>query len=279
MEFGTLRSRLQNSYRSNSDPIADAWLDLRDGLSRRSLWVSLGLQEVKQLYRGSLLGAAWIVASYLIFGSALIWFFGALSSSEASWFGAYLLIGLWVYQFIATTIIGACTVFIGAEGWLRSQRLPFSLFAYKLVFRNVFNLLLTGIGLAVGLFVLQHPVGWGALGAIPGLLVIIYTAFWVTLLLGLVTARLRDVQHLVTTIMRFAFFVTPVIWVATDLGSRARLSDFNPLTHFIAIVRGPILDGQIVWLHWWVVLAVTGVGSILTFAAFARFRRNIVFWL
>ncbi|EAP89876.1 putative ABC transporter component [Oceanicaulis sp. HTCC2633] len=104
-------------YRSNSNALADALFDLREGLERHTLWVNLGLQEVKQLYRGSLLGAAWIVVSFLIFGGGLIWFFGALSSTEASWFAAYLLIGLWVYQFIATA---ACTVLIAAEGWLTS---------------------------------------------------------------------------------------------------------------------------------------------------------------
>ena len=73
-------------YRSNSNPVTDAWFDLREGLTRHTLWVNLGLQEVKQLYRGSLLGAAWIVVSFLVFGAGLIWFFGALSSSEAAWF-------------------------------------------------------------------------------------------------------------------------------------------------------------------------------------------------
>ena len=73
------------SYRSSSNTIADAWFDLKEGLERHTLWTNLGLQEVKQLYRGSLLGAAWIVVSFLVFGAGLIWFFGALSSTDARW--------------------------------------------------------------------------------------------------------------------------------------------------------------------------------------------------
>lgn len=266
-------------YRSNSNPVSDAWFDLREGLTRHTLWINLGLQEVKQLYRGSLLGAAWIVVSFLVFGAGLIWFFGALSSSEAAWFAAYLLLGLWVYQFIATSITGACTVFIAAEGWLRSQRLPISLFAYKLTFRNVFNLALTGISVALALIYVGHPVSWGALWAIPGILMIVYTSVWVSLLLGIVTARFRDLQHIVATIMRFAFLMTPVLWVADELGTRGKFANINPLTHYIAIVREPLLNGQVVMFHWWLVLAMTIVGTVVTFGVFARFRRDLIFWL
>ena len=266
-------------YRSNSNAVSDALFDLREGLQRHTLWVNLGLQEVKQLYRGSLLGAAWIVVSFLLFGAGLIWFFGALSSSEASWFATYLLIGLWVFQYISVAITGACTVFIAAEGWLRSQRLPMSLFAYKITFRNVFNLALTGVALAIALVFLRHELTWGALWAIPGLLMIIYTSVWVSLLLGFVTARFRDLQHIVATIMRFAFLMTPVLWVADELGTRGRFANLNPLTHYIAIVREPLLNGQVVMFHWWLVLAMTGVGTLVTFVVFARFRRDLIFWL
>jgi len=267
-------------YQSNSNPLADAWLDLQEGLARRSLWVNLGIQEVKQLYRGSMFGAIWIVVSFLVFGVGLIWFFGGLTSKEGEWFSAYLLIGLWVYQFAATSITSACTVFLSAEGWLRSQRLPLSVFVYKLVFRNVFNLLLTGVALALALVYLGQPLSLqGFIWALPAVIIIIYTGIWISLLLGIVTARFRDLQHMVSTIMRFAFFLTPVIWVAEDVGTQSRLANFNPITHFIAIVREPLLDGRVIMSHWWIVGAISVIGSIVTFAVFARFRRNIIFWL
>jgi ABC-type polysaccharide/polyol phosphate export permease len=268
-----------NLYISKSNPIGDAWRDLTEGLARVTLWSNLGFQEIKQTYRGSLLGTAWIVLSFLIFGAGLIWFFGALTSRDAAWFGAYLLIGLWIFQYVSTTIVGGCTVFLTAEGWLRSQRLPLSVFVYKLIFRNVFNLAMTGAALLVALVVLQRPLTLGALWAIPGLIVILYTSVWVILLLGLITARLRDLQHIVSTVMRFAFFATPVIWVASDLGSRAIIANYNPLTHFIAVVRDPILDGQVASVHWFIVLWITGIGTFATFFLFARFRRSLIFWL
>jgi ABC-type polysaccharide/polyol phosphate export permease len=143
----------------------------------------------------------------------------------------------------------------------------------------VFNLAMTGAALLVALVVLQRPLTLGALWAIPGLIVILYTSVWVILLLGLITARLRDLQHIVSTVMRFAFFATPVIWVASDLGSRAIIANYNPLTHFIAVVRDPILDGQVASVHWFIVLWITGIGTFATFFLFARFRRSLIFWL
>ncbi|WP_440959023.1 ABC transporter permease [Oceanicaulis sp. LC35] len=266
-------------YRSDSNPVADAWFDIVEGLRRHPLWVRLGLQEVNQLYRGSMLGAIWIIVSFLVFGAALIWFFGAISDSDANWFAAYLLLGFWVFQFASVSITSASTVFMAAEGWLQSQRLPLTLFVYKLVFRNVFNLILTGVAVVIAMIYLRHPMTWQALWAIPGVLLLIYNAVWSTLLIGLITTRIRDLQHIISTIMRFAFFVTPVLWEIDSLGDRGAVAHFNPLTHYIAIIRDPLLGDPISSMHWWVVLTITVIGSIGTFFAFARFRRSLIFWL
>lgn len=267
-------------YRSDSNQAQDAANDLRQGLARHTLWVKLGLQEVKTLYRGSLLGALWIALSFLIFGTGLIWFFGALSAEDGPWFATYLLSGLFVFQFISTSITSACTVFISAGGWLRSQRLPLSVFAYKLVFRNTINLALTAItAFTVSLFYSKHSIEFGALLAIPGLMMLTFTSFWVAILLGIISTRFRDAQHLVTTIMRFAFFITPVIWVASDVGPRAQIANWNPITHYIAIVRDPILHGTVEPFHWWIVIGISSMIAVISVISFIIYRRRIVFWL
>ena len=267
------------SYYSKSNGVIDAVKDLSDGLKRHELWRSLGMHEIKQLYHGSFLGAAWIILSFLLFAAALILFFGGLTSQGASWYATYVITGLWVFQFLAVIVSSGCTVFITAKGWLQSARMPISLFMYKSVYRNLYNLALTGAALIIILLVLDHKLTIAAFMAIPGIIAILYNALWVTLLLGLLATRYRDLQHLVQTFMRFAIFITPIIWVPEDIGNRAIIAQFNPFTHFVEIVRDPILNGMVPQTSWWVVLTFSVIGTLVTFLLFAAWRKHLVFWI
>ena len=71
-----------SGYYSTSNPIVDAAKDLQEGLGRQELWRGLAVHEIKQLYYGSFLGAAWIIMSFLLFAAALILFFGGLTSQN-----------------------------------------------------------------------------------------------------------------------------------------------------------------------------------------------------
>jgi len=63
------------------------------------------------------------------------------------------------------------------------------------------------------------------------------------------------------------------------LGQYHFLVDFNPLTHFIAIVRAPLL-GQVPALHSWLaVIAISIIGCGGTMFAFVRLRARIAYWI
>jgi ABC-type polysaccharide/polyol phosphate export permease len=100
------------------------------------------------------------------------------------------------------------------------------------------------------------------------------------LLLGMLSARFRDVPQFVSNIVQVSFFLSPIIWRAEMLPSNRRyLANFNPLFHFMEVVRAPLLGEP---LHMISLIVVTGwliVGSVTTFFVFARFRSRIPYWL
>jgi lipopolysaccharide transport system permease protein len=103
---------------------------------------------------------------------------------------------------------------------------------------------------------------------------------WIALLLAVVTARYRDIQPLVGSILQVGMFVTPILWERQRLsGPLSVLVDYNPLYHCIEIVRAPLM-GRAPELWTWIVLIVGAIaGWSVALYLFSRFRRRLPYWL
>ncbi len=75
-------------------------------------------------------------------------------------------------------------------------------------------------------------------------------------------------------------FITPIFWVGgAGGGLRGVLYDWNPLTHYIEIMRQPVVSGTVPLSSWAVVLVTSSLTSIFALFALGKFNRKIVFWL
>ena len=88
-----------------------------------------------------------------------------------------------------------------------------------------------------------------------------------------------SVFQLITLIVTLTFFITPIFWKRAMLSSRGFIADFNPLYHFIEILRAPLLGEAASWTSWIVTLGITGVGITATFLFFAIYLRRLPYWL
>jgi ABC-type polysaccharide/polyol phosphate export permease len=103
--------------------------------------------------------------------------------------------------------------------------------------------------------------------------------FWVSILLGMLSARYRDVPPIVTSFVQVVFFITPIFWPPEALGVWAAYLPLNPLFAAIDVVRAPILGSAPMDYSWSVLLVVTVLGCLATFALFVKFRRRIAYWV
>ena len=117
------------------------------------------------------------------------------------------------------------------------------------------------------------------LAAIPGLLVYVVTPVWVAAILAPLCARHRDMLHAIQTAVRLLFFATPIIWMPGQSAVLDRLAHYNVLTHFIEIVREPLIYDTVPMDSWVIVLSVNAVGLVAGFASYAGTRNRIAFWL
>jgi ABC-type polysaccharide/polyol phosphate export permease len=112
------------------------------------------------------------------------------------------------------------------------------------------------------------------------LLLVLGNMFWIALLLAVLSARFRDIPQIVASVVQVAFFLSPIIWKADMLSQKNRfVADFNPLYHFIEVIRAPLLGQPIHAVSWIVTLSLLVLGSVGTFLVFARLRARVPYWL
>ena len=85
--------------------------------------------------------------------------------------------------------------------------------------------------------------------------------------------------QIIGNFLQVAFFITPILFKPEMLGQYHFLVDFNPLTHFIAIVRAPLLGEAPRLASWLAVIAISIAGCGGTMFAFVRLRARIVYWI
>jgi ABC-type polysaccharide/polyol phosphate export permease len=253
--------------------------DLKEGLGAVYIWSRLGWLDIKQRYRRSVLGPFWLTISAGILILAMGPLYGRLFNLKLSEYVPYLAVSYVLWVFIAGLTNDACTTFISAENYIKQVRLPFTVYVMRVVWKNflmfLHNLVIV---LAVLLFLLSR-IDWSALLAPFGLLLILVNGVWFGLLLGLLCARYRDIQPIVASLIQIAFFLTPILWKPGMLGRHRWAADWNPLFHFLEIVRGPLLGESFAASSWVIVLLVTAGGSLVTLALFARYRNRIAYWV
>lgn len=191
----------------------------------------------------------------------------------------FLALSLVLWNFLAALVGDSCVAFTSNEGMIRSVRMPFTLYAARIVVRNLVVLAHNAVVVLVVYLLLWSWPGATALLAIPGLVLWLVTALAVALLLGAICARLHDIPPIVASVMQMAFFISAVIWKPEQLAEREWVMVFNPFFCLLEVVRGPLIGVVPSAL-----IAAAAAGYAVTlcgvaWVVFARVRGRIAFWL
>jgi len=253
--------------------------DLRASFGRIGLAWSRATHDVGSRYRGSVLGPFWITLSMGLMVLGIGFVYANLFGIALETFLPYVALGIVFFGVMTGIVTEGCETFVLAAGMLSQTSLPMLTFVWRTVFRNLINL---AHHLVIVVAVLIYYGYWrhaNAPLALLGVLLMLLNASWASLLVGIASARFRDIPQIVMSIMQFAIFMTPVFWLPTKFGSYQAFLDFNPFYHLLTAVRSPLL-GEVVPPSSYVVLVTMAVvGWSLTFAIFARTRRRIVHYL
>jgi lipopolysaccharide transport system permease protein len=256
-----------------------AWRDVRDGLAQWRLVWTLAWLDIRLRYRGSLLGPFWLTISTGAMVLAMGGLYALLFRIEVRDYIPFLALSLVLWNYLGTLVGDSCIAFTTNEGLIRSVRMPFTLYAARIVVRNIVVLAHNALVVLAVFTVLWTWPGATALLALPGLVLWLVTSLALALLLGAVCARLHDIPPIVGSIMQMAFFVSAVIWKPSQLGEHEWMMAFNPFFSLLEIVRGPLMGTVPSPLIVACALGYTTLLLVVTWLVFARVRGRIAFWL
>lgn len=256
-----------------------ALADLQGGLQHVELWSTMGMQEIGDRYRRSKIGPFWLTISLgvMVFGLGVL--YAGIFNQPIGDYLPYLAAGFTVWGLISSLVLDGSRGFIDAENLIRQLPAPLSLHIYRMVWTNlmifVHNI---WVFIAVAL-IFGVPVTWATLAVIPGLLLLLVNGVWIGLLLGLISARFRDVPQIVASVTQLAFFMTPIIWKPDMLSGREFVMDVNPFYYLLEVVRSPLLGQMPALGQWLAVLFITLGGWCLTLVFYSVYRWRIAYWV
>ena len=254
--------------------------DIRRGLLDWRAWLLLGMNDIRQRYRRSRIGQFWITLSMAVTIVALGVLYANLFQMTLQGYMPYLAVGMVVWGTVSNIVLESCSVFTGAEIYLRQVPMPKTVFIHRMLVRNLVILAHNGVILPPLFLVFGVPLGWPALLALAGLLLVIVNGLWIGLMVGTLCARFRDMPQMIGSIMQIVFYLTPVMWRPAQIVKHLSwLTDYNPFACMLALMRDPLLGLPLRLWDWEVVGLVTVLGYLVAIPFFARFRARIVYWL
>ena len=253
--------------------------DVANGLRAHAVWTELARMDIRQRYRRSILGPFWITIAMVIWILAIGPLYSLLLGVGSAQFIPYLAMGIITWGLVASLLLDGAAAFVGAENLVRSVRLPFTVHILRVMQRNLIIFAHNLLAFVPFMLALHIWPQWQWLAAIPGVALILLAGFPLAFLLGTLSARFRDLQQMIASVVQLAFFLTPVFWEPSLLKEHRYLADWNPFHLMLEVVRGPVV-GAIpppeVYLK---LLAMTVLMYCLAAPFFVRFRRRLAFWV
>lgn len=231
-------------------------------------------------YRRSMLGPLWLTVSMGILLLGMGPLYSALFKVAIRDFFPHLTLGIILWNFLSISINDGCQAFIAASPYLKQAEFPGSVFVWRSLARNVIQLahhivLFVPVALWAGI-----AWGWQALLVFPGFALVLLNLHALSISLGILCARFRDVAQIVSSCLQLLMFLTPVFWFPDSLPpDRARLLLLNPLAQLLDVVRLPLLGVYPARGTWLFLALFTGLNIVVAAYLYYSKRRNLIFWL
>jgi homopolymeric O-antigen transport system permease protein len=117
-----------------------------------------------------------------------------------------------IWTFVSTVINDGCQTFLSARNIITQVRMPYTIHACRTVCRNLIILSHNMVVVPLVLMIFSVPVGWTVVFILPALVILAINGIWISILLGMISARYRDVPPIVMNFVQVMFFLTPIFW-------------------------------------------------------------------
>jgi ABC-type polysaccharide/polyol phosphate export permease len=259
--------------------LAAAAGDFREAVRLSPVWWRLGLEQTYNRYRRTLLGPFWIAAATISTGLSLAFVFGSLLGGDWRQMLSHILGGVLCWSLASGIASGGADLFLGSAGMMQVQRLPLSFYGMLNANRTLINFAhqMVAFWVVLAFFRLLTVPHWSLLLAIP---LVTIAGFFLSIPIGMISARYRDVNFFINTFFGALFLLTPVFWSRAQLSEEKRwVVDINPFAHLLEILRQPFLGQAAPLFNWYAAIGITIFAGFLAMLSIALFRKRVIFWL
>jgi ABC-type polysaccharide/polyol phosphate export permease/glycosyltransferase involved in cell wall biosynthesis len=253
-------------------PQATSWLD-----SLR-IAAALAWSDMRHRYVRSLLGPFWMSLQMAIVVAVLGSVIGQMSNADMMSHLPMLALSMTAWTFLNSVVLDSTTALQNSASLIRDRALPPVIFLLQCTFRQgLFALHNACVPLILWLLLSPHDLS-RALAALPGLLLFVTCTFALSIVLGALATRYRDLKPIIESTLMLAFLASPVIWSAEMINHRSTVMRLNPLTHLFAVWREPLAGGHVdatSIVYVLVALALLLCASVLTLVHL----RKAAFWI
>lgn len=251
----------------------------------RNVWAYRGFiigsvrREQQTKYRNSLLGAAWnvlnplamIVVYTVVFAQLMRAKLPGLDSTFA--YSIYLCAGILTWGLFAEIVNRATTMFLENANLLKKLSFPRLCLPVAVVANSLLN-----FGIVFGLFTLFLVVsgnfpGWAYVAVLPLLAIQVAFAIGLGISLGVLNVFFRDVGQLLTIVIQFWFWLTPIVYPANTLPESVRpWMALNPMASLMAAYQSILVFGQ--WPNWQSLWPICALAVVLCLLGLRLFRKH-----
>ena len=243
--------------------------NLRQVLRYRGLIESLVTRELKARYRGSVLGFFWSFINPLLLLLIYSFVFKVVLPGthppELEPYALFMFCGILPWTWFSSSLVESANVLIAGGNLIKKVLFPAEILPIVTVLANMVHFFLGLPILAAFLVYYRAPLGFPELFWFPVIVLAqLILALGLALMLSALTVHFRDIKDILSNLLTFWFFATPIIYpmsAAPEFGRR--FLNLNPFTH-LAISYQEVLFYPGPFGHWRWLLAL-GFGSILLF--------------
>ena len=221
----------------------------------RGLIQSLVARELKARYRGSVLGFFWSFVNpllLLLIYTFVFKYFLPRSANDLDHYELFLFCGLLPWTWFSSSLLESSGVLISGGNLIKKVLFPAEVLPIVTVLANMVHFFLGLPILALFLLYYQWPVYLSELIWFPVVVLVqLILTLGFALILSALTVHFRDLRDILSNLMNFWFFATPIIYSYTVIygtpqtpsaapGWVATLLKINPFSH-LAITYQEIL--------------------------------------
>jgi lipopolysaccharide transport system permease protein len=225
--------------------LAGGWPAGRTLVYNRDLILVLLSKEFKVRYKSTFMGYAWSVLHPLLLALIFSLFFSVFVRTPD--YTLYLIAGLFPWQWISNSTIGANGYFLGNASLIKKVRFE----RWMLVFTSVLNEAIhfvCSLPVIIGfmLYFGRTP-QWSWLWMVP-LLLVLQVAMTTGVGLAVATCNLffRDLERLVSLFVQLLFYMTPIVYTADMIPPQHRWVLWaNPFASLVICWQGLFYAGHV----------------------------------